>query len=248
MEPALDVMNRALQGDATAQAILEQTTQTYVLQDNNHTYGCWNFIHQGLTEVERFEAASNHHTSKQVLLTGHVQLLARMALTAARRSPQQDAALLPQGAQRDWWISLHHELRDIVLGRIAATTLDPSLTTSRSALAHAPLGAVLAANAISTGSLPDWILQPGLPVAAVATVLLHLALEARESYAPAYTQRRLQELSWSVTVQVLVPALRDEQEPRTIATCLKALRAWSLATELSLPQMNHLCQKHNVRG
>jgi hypothetical protein len=63
MEPALDVLNRALQGDPGACSFLDRTTSICVLDATNvsksKTYGCWNFIHQAINEVERAEVASS---------------------------------------------------------------------------------------------------------------------------------------------------------------------------------------------
>jgi hypothetical protein len=74
MEPALDVLNRALQGGPGARSFLDRTTSIYILDATEvsilKTYGCWNFIHQALNEVERAEAVSP--ASK---LFSHLQLL-----------------------------------------------------------------------------------------------------------------------------------------------------------------------------
>ena len=58
MEPALEILNRSLHGDEGARSFLDRTSSIYVLDATDlskpKTYGCWNFIHQALNEVERF--------------------------------------------------------------------------------------------------------------------------------------------------------------------------------------------------
>ena len=147
MEPALDVLDRALQGDDGALAFLERTSSIYVLdvtdQTNPKTYGCWNFIHQALNEIERKDSvvatapssADNSDLLQESLLVHHVRLLASMAHRVARRSPQEDRAIVAtcianasdyncSPSQSQWLFDLNLELREIVMGRIAAMAFD----------------------------------------------------------------------------------------------------------------------------
>ena len=91
MEPALDVINRALLGDPDACSFLERTTSVFVLDvtdvSNPKTYGSWNFIHQAMNEVERRESRYLKQETNGGTLVGHARMLASMALQGARRSP-----------------------------------------------------------------------------------------------------------------------------------------------------------------
>ena len=215
MEPALDVIGRTLLGDSGARAFLESTTSIYVLDvtdpRNPKTYGCWNFIHQALNEVERYESSLNgnsattehHHPNNNGSNTNnnanhspshfppgrlvpHVRLLASMALKVARRSHKGDRSIVAtcianasdyhcSASQAQWLLDLNLELREIVMGRIAAIAFDfsfhrpnhpPAPTAAAaagqgdqpnclSAFADAvvmdTLSAVLAANAVAAG-------------------------------------------------------------------------------------------------
>jgi hypothetical protein len=293
MEPALDVMSRALQGDPGAQSFLERTTSIYVLDvtdtANPKTYGCWNFIHQAMNEVERFEA--NHPSSGGLpSLVGHVRLLATMAVRVARRSPAKDKALVATcvsnastphttPSQSQWLINLNLELREIVMGRIAAMAFDFSFhrkvrPNGQSAFADRVVMdtfcAILSANAIASGShtindfATEWVIPSSrnLPTFAVASVVLHLALEGMRKSSPAGTKDALQQLSNAIIVVVLIPTLSDaisdnstdvgasmsphQESARTATVCLRAVKAWCSATNLSLPQINHICHKSNV--
>jgi hypothetical protein len=159
MEPALDVLHRALQGEEGARSFLDRTSSIYVLDATDvtqpKTYGCWNFIHQAINEIERAEQKqqqANHHNNnttttttpgvvqqrqQQQQLFAHVQLLANMALRVARRSNALDKQLVAtciENAQKyhgsakeaQTMMELNIEIRDIVMGRIAALALDPS--------------------------------------------------------------------------------------------------------------------------
>eukprot|EP00523_Entomoneis_sp_CCMP467_P003054 CAMPEP_0168754312 /NCGR_PEP_ID=MMETSP0724-20121128/19433_1 /TAXON_ID=265536 /ORGANISM="Amphiprora sp., Strain CCMP467" /LENGTH=1227 /DNA_ID=CAMNT_0008802781 /DNA_START=397 /DNA_END=4081 /DNA_ORIENTATION=- len=177
MEPALDVIGRALNGDEGARAFLERTSSIYVLDvtDNSNpkTYGCWNFIHQALNEIERYEskllamlqqpknaspaatattaAATTTPTTTpppdavRDALVHHVRLLASMALRVARRPPQGDRAIVAtcisnasdyhcSPSQSQWLFDLNLELREIVMGRIAAMAFDFSFHRSQSGI------------------------------------------------------------------------------------------------------------------
>jgi hypothetical protein len=315
MEPALDVINRALLGDVGARSFLERTTTMYVLDVNDtanpKTYGCWNFIHQGMNEVERYEtrnpppprpvsssdsASSNTGMSADAEagdLVPHARMMATMALRVARRSPSSDKVLVEtcvlnashyQGAQREttlrWLVDLNLELREIVIGRIAAMAFDFSFhyrtsPNGKSAFADrifmGMLCSILSANAVASGPLAvqtfatEWIIPSSrnLPPFSVASVVLHLALEAQRKSAPAGTKETLQQLSLPVMNIVLVPILSDavagnessgdngsrlskEERSQVTSMCLRAMRTWCDATDLSLPQIKHLCSKVDV--
>ena len=288
MEPALDVMSRALQGDPGARSFLERTTSIYVMDVTDvaspKTYGAWNFIHQAMNEVERFE--STHRSSGEVpVLVGHVRLLTSMALRVARRSPANEQALVAtcianampgstNASQSQWLINLNLELREIVMGRIAAMAFDFSFHRIAGRNRHSAfadrvvmdtLCAILSANAVSSGPLAvkhfatEWVIPSSrnLPAFAVACVVLHLALEGTRKSSKAGTKDALQQLSGSVVAVVLIPTLVDcigessdesqyQENARTATKCLRALKAWCAATDLSLPQINHICNKVNV--
>jgi hypothetical protein len=233
MEPALDVLNRALQGDPGARSFLDRTTSIYVLDatdvSKSKTYGCWNFIHQAINEVERAEAVPT-----AAKLFPQVQLLASMALRVARRSNALDKHLVAtciQNASKyhgsaneaEKLIEINVEIRDIVMGRIAALALDPSFHrhTSSSAFSDTVVMetfcAVLAANAVSNGPsavnhlVSEWIVPcaENLPPFCLACVTLHLAIEASSKSAPENTQDMLQQLSSTVMAGVLAPVLAE---------------------------------------
>jgi len=189
----LDVIGRALTGDEGARAFLERTSSIYVLDVTDHanpkTYGCWNFIHQALNEIERYESnliKTGATTTPPSALVHHVRLLASMALRVARRPPQGDRAIVAtcisnasdyhcSPSQSQWLFDLNLELREIVMGRIAAMAFDFSFHRGGIAAATAAspanasgssdhqhsafadpvvmdtFNAILAANAVSTG-------------------------------------------------------------------------------------------------
>lgn len=299
MEPALEVIHGALHGDQGALAFLERTSSIYALDVTNptnpKTYGCWNFIHQAMNEIERYEATyinGKHERGQQngAGLVSHARLLASISLRVARRSPTLDKKLVatclanseqfhgtPDQAQ--WLIDLNLELREIVMGRIAATAFDFSFhrrvgPNGRSSFADNvvmdTLCSILSANAVASGPLAirqfatEWIVpsSKSLPLHAVASIILHLALEGMRKSAPAGTKDMLQQLSLTVLSVVLVPMLSDavaedsinqketmtnhEAASQISSTCLQALRAWCNATELSLPQIKHICSKADV--
>ena len=262
MEPALDVIGRTLHGDNGARAFLERTSSIYVLDvmdpQNPKTYGCWNFIHQALNEVERYEATLNgngivdkngtHNAFAN--LVPHVRLLASMALKVARRSHKGDRAIVRtcisnasdyncSASQAQWLFDLNLELREIVMGRIAAIAFDFSFHRSSaasendktpqqqgsssptSAFADAVVmdtfSAVLAANAVATGPAAvrhfatEWIIPSSrnIPVLALVSVTHHLALEGMRPTAPAGIMDMLQQLSVPICSMVLVPAMAE---------------------------------------
>ena len=147
MEPALNILDRALHGDSGALSFLEKTASIYILDATNvnspTTYGCWDFLNQALSEVERYEQQQYHHQNHQhyplqnqssaINLDSHVQLLCTMSRKAARRSPISDRRLigicLSNAAQYNMnsaqaLIDLNCQTRERVMGRIAATTFD----------------------------------------------------------------------------------------------------------------------------
>jgi hypothetical protein len=135
MKTALDVLQRALRdGDPGARSFLERTSSIYVLDATNGTlFGCWNFLHRALNEFDRFdrqECQDEQH------------LLAQFAVKVARRSSPVDRQLVQTCIEN--YVHAHHgdghesraqlqqlvpenaELREIVMGRIAAFAFDPA--------------------------------------------------------------------------------------------------------------------------
>eukprot|EP00539_Tryblionella_compressa_P014265 CAMPEP_0178828274 /NCGR_PEP_ID=MMETSP0746-20121128/7737_1 /TAXON_ID=913974 /ORGANISM="Nitzschia punctata, Strain CCMP561" /LENGTH=168 /DNA_ID=CAMNT_0020490233 /DNA_START=500 /DNA_END=1002 /DNA_ORIENTATION=+ len=97
METALDVLQRALQGDAGARSFLDQTANIYVLDVNvaadetPKLYGCWNFLHHGLNEFDRLSSGND---GQRHFYPAEQWLLAQFALKVARRSNAQDQRLV----------------------------------------------------------------------------------------------------------------------------------------------------------
>jgi hypothetical protein len=239
MEPALEVLHRALAGDEGARNFLDRTSAIYVLDATDltkpaHTYGCWNFIHQAMNEVERAETKLEPHSSVVSPLVPHAQLLATMALKVARRSNSHDKHLVQtcienaskyNGTSKQEDVvrlrDINSEIRDIVMGRLAALAMDPTFhkATTNSALADTVVletfCAVLAANAVSNGPLAvkhlvsEWIVPSSqhLPPFCLTCVTLHLASEAAREGAPAGITDALQQLSTVVMAGVLAPLL-----------------------------------------
>ena len=274
MEPALDVVNRALQGDQGARSFLERTTSLYVLDvadsSNPKTYGCWNFIHQAMNEIERYEARDLTGQGNGRSLSYHVRMVASMALKVARRGPIADKALIitctsnasqynASVDQSQWLVDLNLELREIVMGRIAAMAFDFSFhqrtwLNGRSAFAdHVALDtfcAVLSANAVSSGPkavgtfATEWIIpsSKSLPTFSVVSVVLHLASEGMRKAAPAGTKDTLQQLSFPIMSIVLVPILADSLTMNDVAANGTSMRDDnSLITAMSLRAMKAWC-------
>lgn len=299
MEPALDVIDRSLRGDNGARSFLERTSSIYVLDvtdaSSPKTYGCWNFIHQSLNEVERSESYAQQSRdfsmeTKDSALTHHVRLLASMALRVARRSPNSERSIVStcianaaeyhcSSSQSQWLIDLNLELREIVMGRIAAMAFDFSFHRRIGHCAYSAFAdkivldsfcAVLSANAVSTGPqaikhfATEWIIpsSKNIPIPALVAVVRHLALEGQRVSTPFGTKDVLQELSVQIMSIVVLPILADavsdnasqtdttlslhDENARIAATALQALKAWSDATDLSLPQLRHICNKIDV--
>lgn len=270
MEPALDVLDRSLSGDPGARSFLDRTSSIYVLDATNmskpKTYGCWNFIHQAINEIERAEASQ----LPSVALSPHVQLLANMALRVARRSNDLDKHLVAtcienaskyHGTASDAQklIDINVEIRDIVMGRIAALALDPSfhgqerVSSFSDTVVMEMLSAVLAANAVSNGPsavnhlISEWILPSAvsLPPYCLSCVTLHLAFEASRKSAPAGTQDMLQQVSSVVMAGVLAPVLSDaikESKLKSHETCTRVYHERnSRVAALSLQAINQWC-------
>jgi hypothetical protein len=273
-DPALDVLNRALNGDPAALAFLERTSSIYVLDATDpsqpKTYGGWNFIHQAMNEIERREAAvitasvaiqreeedvTSAMTVRMMELLPHVQLLATLAQGVARRSPAKDRSListclsnaaatslqyqqqqyspssLSSTAHYQRLMDLNSEIREIVMGRIAAMAFDfsfhqrhrndasklPPQSAFSNPVAMEQLCSVLAANAVTTGPkavhhfMNEWIIPSvtSLPPFAVACITYHLPLEAMSQSSPVGTKDVLQRLSHPVVGRVLAPVLSD---------------------------------------
>lgn len=296
MDPALDMLSRGLMGDENALAFLDRTSSIYVLDatiaSKPKTYGGWNFIHQALNELERHER--NYGSGGSASTTGagirsYVQLLAAMSQRVARRSPQSDRKLVStcienaaqynaSATEAESLIVLNSEIREIVMGRIAAMVFDfsfhnpngPHLSAFSDPVAMEGLCSVLSANAVSSGPqaishfMLEWIIPSvqTLPPFAVACVILHLGIEATRKVAPAGTKDMLQRMSGAVMAIVLAPVLCDailesgeargvgsnhERHSRVASVCIRAIERWCAATDLSLPQIKHVCSKANVR-
>lgn len=168
MEPTIKVLDNALRGDFGALSVLEKTASIYILDATNGlnatpiTYGCWNFLNQALTEVERYEQqqqkqlydlqSSQHgpHHGHSVMpsLESHVQLLCSMSRKAARRPPPSDRRLIGiclSNAAKSYgnqllstpeaqkqMMDLNCQTRERVMGRIAAMVFDFSFHPSSS--------------------------------------------------------------------------------------------------------------------
>jgi hypothetical protein len=245
-------------------------------------------------------------TGKMMELLPHVQLLATLAHGVARRSPAKDRSLISiclsnaaatslqsQKQQQQCSSSsvssnvhyqrlmdLNSEIREIVMGRIAAMAFDfsfhqshlrctgksPPQSAFSNPIAMEQLCSVLAANAVTTGPkavhhfMNEWIIPSvaTLPPFAVACITYHLPLEAISQSSPVGTKDVLQRLSHPVVGRVLAPVLADaisessaesqthSWNARVATICLRALERWCTVTDLSLPQIQHICHKHKV--
>jgi hypothetical protein len=294
MDPALDMLSRGLMGDENALAFLDRTSSIYVLDVTDSskpkTYGGWNFIHQALNELERHERnfGSSGGASGTGNIRSYVQLLAAMSQRVARRSPQSDRKLVStcvenaaqynaSANEAEALIVLNAEIREIVMGRIAAMVFDfsfhnpngPHLSAFSDPVAMEGLCSVLSANAVSSGPqainhfMLEWIIPSvqTLPPFAVACVIFHLGIEATRKVSPAGTKDLLQRMSGAIMAIVLAPVLCDavqesgeargvgsnhERHSRVAAVSIRAIERWCSATDLSLPQIKHVCSKVNV--
>ena len=248
MDQALSILDRALKGDPGALNFLETTAAIYVYDGTNpgqpKTCGAWDFLNQALNEIERYESMvlANRSLHSPVKLDGHLQLLATMTRRAARRCHAADQKLVEiclanaahyhgSSDQARQLIHINRQMRDRVMGRIAAITFDfahhqpyptqQQADSYRSAfsnpIALENLCAIVAANAISTGPsefsnlVLDWIVPSvdNLPPFSVASVTFHLASEALETSAPAGTRNVLKELFRHVVSKVLAHMLTE---------------------------------------
>ena len=256
MDPAVSILDRSLKGDAGALSFLERTAAIYVYDCTSQApkiCGAWDFLNQALTEVERYESRLAHwHALGQtngygnVNLEAHVQLLATMSRRAARRCPASDQRLVElalsnaahfhehgSNEHARHLIDINRQMRDRVMGRIAAIAFDftnhrrranvngNAYTQTETAFSHPvtmdSLCAIVAANAISTGPheftnlVLDWIIPSlnNLPPFSVAAVVYHLAAEALGKSAPAGTKLALQQLFDPVLSKVLAPMLQE---------------------------------------
>ena len=293
----MDVIHRSLGGETEARVFLESTFSSYALDvsdtSNPKTYGGWNFIHQAMNEVERYESLFIRHRQSNadvrgVSLVPHARLLASMALGLARRSPLSDQKLIEQcvrdhstfdvsAEQIKWLKDVNFELREIVMGRIAATAFDfsfhrRSASTVKSAFADRVVVdsfcAILSANAVSNGPTAvrhfstEWIIpsSKSLPPFALSSVVLHLAAEGGKMFSPAGTKDMLQQLSVMVMSVTLCPILAEsvtgnisnagaasyDDIAEVAAMGLRAMDAWCTTTNMSLPQIRHVCRKVHV--
>lgn len=302
METALEILDRALKGEASARQCIERTSSVYVLDLTNASHpkiiGCWDFIHQALNEIERKETYSTANgggesmdsaSTAEPILVDHARLLSKAALRVARRSLQSDTALVCTAIanatsfneeQTSWLVDSNLKLRDIVMGRIAAMAFDFNYhrkppARPRSACADPivmdTFAAILSANSVVSGPAAihkfatEWIIPSSktLPSFAVAAVVCHLGTEGARRSVPFGTQEMLQQLSAQMMGDVLVPMLSEamsecsdedgdgvsqHRESSRLATiCLRAMKAWCDVTELSLPQIKHICSKCDVR-
>lgn len=248
MDPALSILDRALKGDAGSLSFLERTAAIYVYDGTNpgqpKTCGAWDFLNQALTEVERYErngvgGGAMNVATHNVNLEPHVQLLATMSKRAARRCPVSDQNLvqvcLNNAAQfhgstehAKHLIDFNKQMRDRVMGRIAAITFDfanhpknvdggSHFSVFSNPIAMDSLCAVVAANAISTGPheftslVEGWIVPSinNLPPLSVAAIIYHLASEAMGKNAPIGTRDALRKMFESVISKVLAPMFQE---------------------------------------
>lgn len=270
MEPALDVLHRALQGDEGARSFLDRTSSIYILDATDlskpHTYGCWNFIHQAMNEVERAESK----LQQGVPFVAHAQLLASMALRVARRSNALDRQLVAtcienaskyhgNATEAQRLIDINVEIRDIVMGRLAALALDPTYHRNHKSPSSGPYTsafsdtvvletfcAVLAANAVSNGPravrhlVLDWIAPSSQHISpfCLTCITLHLAEEASRRLAPSGIPDVLQQLSNQVVTVVLAPILTSSVKESAVVPSSDAKILLSTNGQSSTHEMN----------
>jgi len=205
MEPALDVLDRALRGDPGALSFLDRTASIYVLNYNTEgqhtTYGCWDFMNQALNEIERFEnhaARAGYTVALQI--EPHVQLLCKMCQKAARRSRESDRRLIGTSlinagielngiASAQSLVDSNCQMRERVMGRLATSAFDFSYAHFRqsqsvfsSPATIEQLCGVLAANVIASGPSAlqmfalEWLIPSATSMPAYSVVTLILHL------------------------------------------------------------------------
>jgi hypothetical protein len=237
----------------------------------------------------------------QVLL-----LLAQVAVKVARRSNLADRQLVLTCLE-NYYGHPHHnhnnnhknyrsitqqlveenaQLRDIVMGRIAAFAMDPSSlqrqqqqqeTTHTAVSVLDTFHQAMAAHAVSNHNVKhlilDWMIPSSqqLPRYSLACIVRSIAQEVTATM-PVNGQvvstssvpllPTLQQLSMPVMTQLLGPVLQlcvhnqqtkeddqDNDSPNvsnimlatTVVTALQALQAWCTVTDLSIAQVQHLC-------
>lgn len=221
--------------------------------------------------------SSNHASSIQFV--AHAQLLATMALRVARRSNSVDKRLVAtciqnaskyhgSSTEAQQLIDINVEIRDIVMGRLAALALDPSFHRNTKAgnyvsafsdtVVLETFCAVLAANAVSNGPsavrhlVSEWIVPSSkhLPPFCLTCITLHLAEEAARREAPMGIQDTLQQLSTLVMAGVLAPVFTEaikESAPEAANTKVFLSNGLSVhdmncrIAALSLRAMNQWC-------
>ena len=291
MKTALEVLQRALDGDddgdssseaaQRARSFLEQTSSIYVLdatsgRNEYKLFGCWNFLHQALNEFDRL--SQDVYQEEQLLL-------AQFATKVARRSNQTDQQLVQTCV--DNYISVHSqeqlsqqqpklrrlilenaELREIVMGRVAALAFDPANQKSTSNtewyIVLDTYHKAVAANAVSNGPsairhlLCDWIIPSAitLPSFSVVSLIQHIGEESSSSFVPFNTQDTLQQLSTQVMARLVLPTLMKEATTKNddddsshsiiVETSIRAIHTWCTVTHLSLAQIRHIASKINV--
>lgn len=238
MDPALTLLDKALKGDTGSLLFLERVASIYVFDgtDANHpVIGIWDFLHQAISEVERYEALYGRKPDS-LKLDAHVQMLGTMSRKSARRSPREDQKLVEvcltnaaaasfKGSNEDalHFIQQNHQNRTKVMGRIVALIFDftnhrPSTfhTAFSNLVAMDTLCALVAANTIATGPqefskmILDWILPmfSNLPSFAVASVVYHLAVEVLGKEAPAGSLDMLRNVLFEPCItKILAPML-----------------------------------------
>jgi hypothetical protein len=169
-------------------------------------------------------------------------------------------------------IQANHDLREIVMGRIAAMVFDPSYHHHVGRLYHHrqpesafsnPMAmesfcAVLAANAVSSGPnamnhfVADWIVPSvsSLPPFAVVCVTLHVAQEAmRTPSAPAGSRDRIRRLVPLIIAQVVGPILANAILEPTTETTTPAAAATTTTSGTTTRRRNndHANKEHALK-
>ena len=103
-----DTSGNSVIGPNSATTSIANTSPTNALGSSNNNsndadtsndnmpkiFGCWNFLHQAMNEIERFEDEQNHmasnNTGSQPALLAETRLLAEFAVKVSRRSDELD--------------------------------------------------------------------------------------------------------------------------------------------------------------
>jgi hypothetical protein len=211
-------------------------------------------------------------------------LLAQFATKVARRSKQTDQQLVRTCI--DNYISVHSqdessrqsqqqqqqklerlvqenaELREIVMGRVAALAFDPanhkSSSNTQRYVALDTYHKAVAANAVFNGPsairhlLCDWIVPSAitLPPFSVVSLIQHIGQESSSPFVPFNTQDTLQQLSTQVMARLVLPTLKEhaanDGSSIIVETSIRAIHTWCTVTHLSLAQIRHIASKINV--